>query len=60
MSIDTPVSTVLLVLVGLAALVTVALAAVALVTRYFVTNHKIRVARHEPMGAYYGRVLLGR
>lgn len=60
MSIDTPVSTVLFVLVGLALAVTLALAVVGFVTTYFVTNHKIRVARREPMGAYYGRVLLGR
>lgn len=40
-------------------IVPVALAAVALVTgsaQFFVTNHRIRVARHESIPTYYGRL----
>lgn len=46
-------------LIGFAAVVVLSLAlAVAGLTDFFASNHKVRVARHESIRTYYGRLTL--
>lgn len=59
MSIETPASTVFLTLIALAALITAVVFLATAATTFFIRNRRVRVAQHEPVRAYYGRVLLG-
>lgn len=60
MDIETPASTVIIMLVALSAAVTAGLFLLGAATAFFAKNRKIRVARQVPMRAYYGQALLGR
>jgi len=58
MSIELADFTALLIVV--IALGAIAVAAVAtLATTFLVQNRRVRVARHEPIRAYYGHLILG-
>lgn len=50
-------SALLVVVIALAAIASVAL--LSLAASFLVQNHKVRVARQEPIGAYYGHLILG-
>lgn len=58
MTFELPTLTLLAVIV-LAAVALVAVLLIGAVTSFFVQNHQVRVARHEPVLSYYGHLVLG-
>ncbi|KAA1380361.1 hypothetical protein [Aeromicrobium fastidiosum] len=59
MTFDIPTPTALLVVLAVAAILSAAVL-LSVFANFLLENRKVRVARHQPVTAYYGNLILGR